>query len=391
MFRRNFLKTSGLLSLTPLVPQFVNKLAANTMPEKDQKILVVIEMNGGNDGINTVVPIKDENYARLRPKLALDPKRVLPINDEMALHFVMQKSKEQFDAGELSIINGVGYPNPNRSHFESLGVWHRGLRDSKRESGAGWLGKALDLALQPGAGKMDGYFVGTESIAASLVSRRAQIAALSRFSDLQLDPQIQPIASTNNQSDLATFVQRQITSSYATSRQIESVAKDTQSGGFPNSRLGQQMRMISQLIKSGSGARVYYTVQSGYDTHSRQANTHTQLLYVLSSAMMSFVDDLKKHKLDDRVVVMAFSEFGRRVKENDSVGTDHGTAGPVFLSGTPIQPGFIGKPTLLTDLEDGDLKTEFDFRQVYATLLDKWLGISSEKVLQEKFEHLDLF
>lgn len=107
--------------------------------------------------------------------------------------------------------------------------------------------------------------------------------------------------------------------------------------------------------------------------------------------MKSFVDDLKKHKLDDRVVVMAFSEFGRRVKENDSVGTDHGTAGPVFLSGTPIQPGFIGKPTLLTDLEDGDLKTEFDFRQVYATLLDKWLGISSEKVLQEKFEHLDLF
>ncbi len=390
MIRRNFLKTSGLLSLTPLVPGFVNRLAAQTKAETDQKILVVIEMNGGNDGINTIVPHKDPEYAKRRPKLKLDPAQLHKINDDMAFHSAMRRSKEQFDAGEFAIINGVGYPNPNRSHFASLEIWHRGLQDSKRESGAGWLGNALDLARDPNGTSMDGYFVGTRSVSAAMVSRRAQIAALSRFQDLKLDPSIQPIDS-QQQSDIASFVQRQTTNAFATSQQIESVTKQSASSGFAGDRLSQQMKLISQLIKSGSGARVYYTVQGGYDTHSVQTNTHANLLFSLSRAMKSFVDDLKTSGLDDRVVVMAFSEFGRRVNENVSLGTDHGTAGPVFLAGTKIKPGFIGKSTSLTDLKDGDLKSEFDFQQLYASLLDNWLGVSSEKVLQGKYKPLDLF
>ena len=308
----------------------------------------------------------------------------------MAFHSAMRRSKEQFDAGEFAIINGVGYPNPNRSHFASLEIWHRGLQDSKRESGAGWLGNALDLARDPNGTSMDGYFVGTRSVSAAMVSRRAQIAALSRFQDLKLDPSIQPIGS-QQQNDIASFVQRQTTNAFATSQQIESVTKQSASSDFAGDKLSQQMKLISQLIKSGSGARVYYTVQGGYDTHSVQTNTHANLLFSLSRAMKSFVDDLKRSELDDRVVVMAFSEFGRRVNENASLGTDHGTAGPVFLAGTKIKPGFIGKSTSLTDLEDGDLKSEFDFQQLYASLLDNWLGVSSEKVLQGKYEPLDLF
>ena len=390
MIRRNFLKTSGLLSLAPLVPTFVNRLATQTKAQTDQKILVVIEMNGGNDGINTIVPHKDAEYAKRRPKLKLDPARLHKINDDMAFHSAMRRSKEQFDAGEFAIINGVGYPNPNRSHFASLEIWHRGLQDSKRESGAGWLGNALDLARDPNGTSMDGYFVGTRSVSAAMVSRRAQIAALSRFQDLKLDPSIQPIGS-QQQSDIASFVQRQTTNAFATSQQIESVTKQSAASGFAGDRLSQQMKLISQLIKSGSGARVYYTVQGGYDTHSVQTNTHANLLFSLSRAMKSFVDDLKRSELDDRVVVMAFSEFGRRVNENASLGTDHGTAGPVFLAGTKIKPGFMGKSTSLTDLKDGDLKSEFDFQQLYASLLDNWLGVSSEKVLQGKYEPLDLF
>ena len=237
---------------------------------------------------------------------------------------------------------------------------------------------------------MDGYFVGTRSVSAAMVSRRAQIAALSRFQDLKLDPSIQPIGS-QQQNDIASFVQRQTTNAFATSQQIESVTKQSAASGFAGDRLSQQMKLISQLIKSGSGARVYYTVQGGYDTHSVQINTHANLLFSLSRAMKSFVDDLKRSELDDRVVVMAFSEFGRRVNENASLGTDHGTAGPVFLAGTKIKPGFMGKSTSLTDLKDGDLKSEFDFQQLYASLLDNWLGVSSEKVLQGKYEPLDLF
>ena len=390
MIRRNFLKTSGLLSLAPLVPTFVNRLATQTKAQTDQKILVVIEMNGGNDGINTIVPHKDAEYAKRRPKLKLDPAQLHKINDDMAFHSAMRRSKEQFDAGEFAIINGVGYPNPNRSHFASLEIWHRGLQDSKRESGAGWLGNALDLVRNPNGTSMDGYFVGTRSVSAAMVSRRAQIAALSRFQDLKLDPSIQPIGS-QQQSDIASFVQRQTTNAFATSQQIESVTKQSAASGFAGDRLSQQMKLISQLIKSGSGARVYYTVQGGYDTHSVQTNTHANLLFSLSRAMKSFVDDLKRSELDDRVVVMAFSEFGRRVNENASLGTDHGTAGPVFLAGTKIKPGFMGKSTSLTDLKDGDLKSEFDFQQLYASLLDNWLGVSSEKVLQGKYEPLDLF
>ena len=260
MIRRNFLKTSGLLSLAPLVPTFVNRLATQTKAQTDQKILVVIEMNGGNDGINTIVPHKDAEYAKRRPKLKLDPAQLHKINDDMAFHSAMRRSKEQFDAGEFAIINGVGYPNPNRSHFASLEIWHRGLQDSKRESGAGWLGNALDLARDPNGTSMDGYFVGTRSVSAAMVSRRAQIAALSRFQDLKLDPSIQPIGS-QQQSDIASFVQRQTTNAFATSQQIESVTKQSAASGFAGDRFSQQMKLISQLIKSGSGARVYYTVQ----------------------------------------------------------------------------------------------------------------------------------
>ncbi len=390
MIRRNFLKTSGLLSLASSVPLFVNRLAAQTQAKTDEKILVVIEMNGGNDGINTIVPHKDPEYARRRPKLKLDRKRLHRINDEMAFHPSMRRSKEQFDAGEFSVINGVGYPNPDRSHFASLEIWHRGLREGKRESGAGWLGSALDFARDPAAASMDGYFVGTQSVSAAMVSRRAQVAALSRIEDLKIDPAIKLIDNSAG-GDVAAFVQRQVTNAHATSRQIESVSKQTGSSGFSGDKLSQQMKLISQLIKSGSRARVYYTVQGGYDTHSVQLASHADLLFSLSRAIKSFVDDLKRDGLADRVVVVAFSEFGRRVSENNSIGTDHGTAGPVFLAGTKIKPGFHGAATSLTDLENDDLKHQFDFQQVYASLLNNWLGISSESILGEKFEALDLF
>lgn len=391
MYRRHFLKTSGLLSLTPLVPGFINKLAAATKAETEQKILVVIELNGGNDGINTLVPHQDDEYRKLRPKLALDASTLHKISDSMGLHASMRPGKELFDEGELTIVNGVGYPNPNRSHFESMEIWHRGLRDRKRESGEGWLGQAMDLARTDGQTDMDGYFVGREAVSPAMIGRRAQVAALSRFADLQLDPTITLDSSMADQGDIAEFVQRQVADSFKTARQLESAAKSIDSGeGFPASPLGQQMRLVSQLIKTGSAARVYYTVQGGYDTHSAQIYTHSNLLSELAWSMKVFVDDMKRSGLGDRVIVLAFSEFGRRVRENNSSGTDHGTAGPVFLAGSPVKAGLVGETTSLTDLEDDDLKMQYDFRRIYTTLLDRWLGIDSSLVLHDKFEHLEI-
>lgn len=390
MIRRKFIQTSGLLSLVPWVPRFVHQLSQTTRPKSDENILVVVEMNGGNDGINTLVPFRDDVYPRCRPTLKVQQDRLLGLSDEMGFHPAMRASKELFDDGELCVINGVGYPNPTRSHFESLEIWHRGIRKKGRESGAGWLGNALDISRSKDRVQMDGYFIGDQAVSQALVSRRAQIAALARFSDLKLNENIRLNEQQKTDvGDISSFVQRQLTNAYATSSQLTDVP-DTSTGGFPSSQLGQQMRLISQLIKGGSGARVYYTVQRGYDTHSIQANRHSELLSELSNATQSLVNELKKSELAERVIVLAFSEFGRRVNENASFGTDHGTAGPVFLAGSRINAGLIGKTTSLSDLVDGDLRTQFDFRQIYATLLDRWLKIDSEKVLDEKFEHLDL-
>ncbi len=391
MIRRDFLKTTGLVSLSPLVPGFVNELAASTRPEADQKILVVIELSGGNDGINTVVPFSDEAYGKHRKKLKLPTDRLHKLNDSVALNPSMRPAKELFDSNQLAIVQGVGYPNPNRSHFESMAIWHAGMREGRRTAGEGWLGAALDHSRRPNQNGMDGYFVGRQSVSPALVGRRAQVAALSRFADLKLNSAAEPIPSATAKSDISSFVQRQVTESYATARRIESVAKtQDKMESYPSSAVGRQMQLVSQLIKSGSAARVYYTTQGGYDTHSAQLNTHANLLYQFSTSLKAFVDDLKQHELDQQVVIMAFSEFGRRVAENGSLGTDHGTAGPIFLAGTTVSGGLHGRVPSLIDLDNGDLKTQFDFRQLYATLLDRWLEIPSVKVLGQEFELLPI-
>lgn len=391
MYRRNFLKTSGLLSLTPIVPGFVNQLSRQIEPNDDHRILVVIELSGGNDGINTLVPHDDEEYRKLRPQLAIETSSLHTIDDSMGLHGAMAACKELFDDGQLAIVNGVGYPNPNRSHFESMAIWHQGMCQKKRESGAGWLGQAMDLSRQAGQTSMDGYFVGRDSIPEAMTGRRAQVAALSRLEDLRLDHSIRALDQPDEREDITAFVQRQVTDSYQMAQQMEAEIKNSTTDGFPNSRLGQQMQLISRLIKSKSAAKVYYTRQGGYDTHATQLRQHANLLEELATSMKAFHDDMDHHGLNDRIVVMAFSEFGRRVAENGTLGTDHGTAGPVFLSGSPIRGGLLGNRTDLSDLQDGDLRMQFDFRRIYASLLDNWLEIDSGSVVLNKFEHLELF
>ena len=389
--RRTFLQQSALFSLTPLIPGFVAKTVAGEQAEVDQPILVVVEMNGGNDGLNTVVPHRQDGYRRNRPKLRLDPKQLLALDDNLGLNPVMQGFKELFDDGQLAVVGGVGYPNPNRSHFESMAIWHSAMDNGIRTDGSGWLGQSLDQARHRNQGDLDGWFIGSGTISPAMVGRRAQIATVARLQELRLaSPGLAQTASGLNDaasSDVAAFVGRTMASTFASVAQVDSIIKQSGSESrFPRTDLGQKLAIISRLIRSGSASRVFYAVQAGYDTHASQLNAHGTLLGELSTSIKALIDDLKTASLADRVVVLAFSEFGRRVQENSSQGTDHGTAGPVFIAGTKVKGGLFGQAPDLSDLESGDLKTSVDFRRVYASLLDGWLKIPSAKVLDQPFE-----
>ncbi len=398
--RRQFLQTSSLVSLSPCLPSMLGNAAYAASAEPDAKVLVVIQLDGGNDGINTVVPFGDDAYGRVRQKLRLETGKLHKLDDHVGLHPSMRAAKELFDDGRLTIVQGVGYPNPDRSHFRSMKIWQTARFDKEQHAGYGWLGRALDQRpLQKRASATtNAIYVGDGETPVSLWGRRSAAMSLSRAYDLKLQIELPPPRSSHSlqssRGDLHQFVSRQVLSAYAAADEFQRQQARTPKNGadsFPNTKLGKRLKLISQLLKSGSQARVFYTTQSGYDTHSAQLYTHARLLREFTDSVKAFLDDLRASRLDERVVVLAFSEFGRRVKENASQGTDHGTAGPVFLAGGPVSGGLIGDASNLSDLDGGDLKARFDFRQVYATILEKWLGVSSRGVLGSSFNALPIF
>jgi uncharacterized protein (DUF1501 family) len=393
--RRRFLKEASFVSLVPCVPGLLARAANAAGAQSDKRVLVVIQLDGGNDGLNTVVPYCDDEYGRNRQRLRLNLKDVHKLNDEISLHPRMQGAKKLFDRGELAIVQGVGYPNPNRSHFSSMRIWQTGRFDEQAHDEYGWLGRALDsVSTRSTSSGTSGIYIGEQETPVALWGRRSIALGLSRADDLKLDLELgreQPVNSPEAKETLDQFVTRHVLSAYcAADRFMESQAKSSSDAGYPNTELASHLRLISQLLKSGSQARVFYTAQPGYDTHSVQLSTHAELLQEFSDSLAAFLDDLRAAKLDDRVLILAFSEFGRRVKENDSQGTDHGAAGPVFLAGGRLQGGLLGTPPDLSDLDEGDLKAQFDFRQVYATILDQWLGTPSRPILGSQFEPLPL-
>ncbi len=396
--RRKFLQTGSLVSIGPLVPSMLVQAARAASAESDACVLVVIQLDGGNDGLNTVVPHGDDGYGRNRDQLRLDPAGLHRIDDHVGLHASMGAAKELYDEGQLTIVQGVGYPNPSRSHFQSMRIWQTAFVQDAQQDGYGWLGRTLDYSVRPSqdSAEADAIYVGEQETPTALWGRRSAAMSLSRAADLELrlDAAMASLPSSAAvEGSLNQFVSREALSAYATAgefAQHQARLPAGPGGGYPQTELGSRMRLISQLLHSGSQARVFYTAQTGYDTHSQQLFTHARLLREFSDALKAFVHDLQASKLDERVVVLAFSEFGRRVKENDSQGTDHGTAGPVFLAGRAVQGGLLGDHADLSQLEDGDLKVQIDFRQVYATILDKWLNVPSRDVLGASFDTLPI-
>jgi uncharacterized protein (DUF1501 family) len=395
--RRKFLKRSAFVSLSSLVPAFLARSVAAADAGPDDRTLVVIQLDGGNDGLNTVVPFADELYAKYRKELRINPAEVLKLDEAVGLHPQMKPAADLFQAGQLAIVQGVGYPNPNRSHFESMAIWHHARLAADDHDGIGWLGRTADAWSQPGATSTGSIYVGTEAPAVALRGRRAAALSLENENDLKLSPTVQPISalakSANDQpaGELSAFVHRAVDQSYSAAKRFSETPTAQAGGndGYPTTKLGQKLRLISKLVKLDGGTRLFYASQTGYDTHSTQAFTHAQLLREFAAALKAFLDDLAAARLDERVVVLAFSEFGRRVDENASAGTDHGAAGPVFLAGAPVRGGVLNPHPSLSDLDREDLKMHVDFREVYAALLERWLKVDSASILGGMFTPFD--
>ena len=407
--RRSFLKASSLFASAPTIPSFLAQTARATREERDARILVVVQLDGGNDGINTVVPLADEGYAKHRKVLRLVQDSLIKVNDSVGLHPSLGQFGKLLEAGQLAIAQGVSYPNPNRSHFQSMATWHSARLDPEEHGSVGWLGRALDQETHRGK-ISSSLLVGSGTVPVALRGRRSIASSLERPEEFLLsstaevrkligeETESTPLPSNaapgKSEGNLAAFVERSILDAYATSDRVAEVTRTIDTGAiYPESRLGNHLQTVARLIKAGFGTRIYYTVQPGYDTHSQQLRTHGDLLFHLGAALKSFLDDLAAHKLAERVAILVFSEFGRSVAENGSAGTDHGTSGPVFLAGPGIKPGVVGKTPSLLDLDPkhGDLRTHIDFRQVYAAVLEDWLGLRCDEALGGRFEKVELF
>ena len=403
--RRSFLKatlgSAGLVSLAPFVPQFLLSASARAAERNGETVLVVIQLSGGNDGLNTVIPYNDDAYRRGRPSLGIGAERVLKIDDYVGLHPSMKGMSALLEDGKLGIVQGVGYPNPDRSHFSSMDIWHtaRPQKDAAATHRAtGWLGRLLDAQGQSkgAAGDVPGLHLGSGRLPLALVGgsvRAASIGALDGFKlndggkpDVRRAIESAAAARRDDADDLLGFLHNGTTAALRSSKHVQdALGSYKTSAEYPETGLAQRLKTVARLIDAGLKTRIYYVELDGFDTHANQGNVHANLLAELSDAVAAFVKDLDEHGHGRRVLTMTFSEFGRRVRENASQGTDHGAAAPMFVAGGAVKPGLIGKQPSLTDLDEDDLKFTTDFRGVYAAVLKDWLGVPGETVLGHAF------
>lgn len=430
--RREFLRRTVLTSaLSWTVPTFLantfTALQADAADKstqiatgRDSTILVILQMAGGNDGINTVIPFGSDEYYKARPRIGIAAKEILKLNDFVGLHPSLTGFKNLYDAGELSVVQGVGYPNPNRSHFRSTEIWQT-ASDSNKVEKYGWLGRYFDNAC-----------AGCDPTVAVNVGRRASQAFNAktptgvsvenpqnyRFisSDGSGGPadkmdqafrELNEDAVENSGGSIAAidgpaarptgsvldFLERTALDAQVSSDEIRAISSRTENKAtYPSSQLGNSLKLVAKLIGGGLPTRIFYVSQGGYDTHTNQVPTQARLLKDLGDSVKSFCDDLKAQGNMDRVLLMTFSEFGRRVSDNASAGTDHGAAAPMFVVGNRLEAGLLGRyPSLApADLFEGDIKFAVDFRTVYAAVLENWLKTKSDPILGRKFEPLGL-
>jgi uncharacterized protein (DUF1501 family) len=418
-FTRRSLLGAGLsmVSAAATVPGFISRagvaMADTTMRVSSQagvpeeRVLVVVQLSGGNDGLNTLVPAAQSAYHRARGDLAIGERDVLSLpaslpgaDTGVGLHPNLRPIGELMQAGRAAVVQGVGYPNPNRSHFVSMDIWHTASPEKQGNTGRGWIGRAFDAAGQD-AGGMACVSLGKEAPLATLGEHTRAVSfddadtfrwsgadlhpAVAQAYDAAIDTPLHTGTPTDLDDDPLAFVQRTALDARAASEKVRRAVAGRAEVSFPGSGLGRQLEMVSKMIRAGLPTRVYYVNHGGFDTHAGQRYAHPNLLRQFADAMAAFEAALDRSGDAKRVVSLAFSEFGRRVQANGSGGTDHGVAGPVFLFGDAVKPGLWGEHPSLTDLDNGDLKHAIDFRSVYADVLGNWLELNDAAALGRRF------
>jgi len=422
--RRDFLRAglgaSAMMSLGPIRPGFLvrSAMAASCPPHDRDTVLVVVQLSGGNDGLNTVVPYADDEYARNRATLHLPTRDLHKIDSLLAFHPRMAAFLRLYKEGHLSVVQGVGHAHPDQSHEREMRTWH--TADPERPGRqTGWLGRVVEQAWSPTEPDTAAVFVGPIGRPFALNAENVVVLSIHSIQDLILRrpssvaptlshdaPRTPRDAGVSPETDdlLLQFLRQSTLDAYAKSARIEAIARaaatrpgSLESGSivYPPFGLAENLRTIAQLIRADVGIRIFFAELSGggiggFDNHANQLGNHCALLHQLAESVAAFVDDLKQDKLLDRVLLMTFSEFGRTVQENGRRGTDHGAAAPMFMAGGKLKGGLVGPHPSLTDLDNGGLKFHTDFRQVYATVLDRWLGFDSTAVLGQHFEPLDI-
>jgi uncharacterized protein (DUF1501 family) len=384
-------------------------LSAMGMPAAPaDKILVLVEFGGGNDGLNTVVPHMDPAYQKLRPKIGVRKGDVVQIDGNLGLHPRLKPLMEMYEKGHLAVVTGVGYPNPNYSHFESSDIWQLADPAHQLKDRVGWVARYFNedghLKTNPLSGlTLTGNMplaFNAEDIAASVYVQNQEDPFTSTNKDKEYQARLAARRTIYSQGTVANnhldFIRKVGQHAYTNTTEIRAALanydkKANKAAKYPQyNYLAESLESVAKLIVGGLPTRVYYVSIGGFDTHANQPGQHGNLLGGIAESVVAFFKDLESQGRDKDVILMSFSEFGRRAEENDSAGTDHGTASVMFVAGGAVKGGVHGAYPSLTDLKDGDLKFTTDFRRVYANVLDGWLGSNSEKVLGGKYEHLGL-
>ena len=390
--RKEFLQIGSLATATMMLPKFLKAFEQKNMVPTGNKVVVVIQFSGGNDGLNTVVPISNDIYYRERPRLGITKDKALNLTTDVGLNPALEAFRELYDDGSLAILNSVGYPNPDRSHFRSMDIWHSASASNEYVH-TGWLGRYLDAQCK-GCDKpthaleiddvLSLALKGNEKTGLAFTDpRRLYSSSNERFyKDIN--------AAHHPTEETVDYLYKTMSETLSSADYIYQQSKlHPTAHTYPNTEMGKNLKTISSLIMSNINTKVYYVSLGSFDTHVNQEAQQKRLFTELNDAIKAFTTDLKKNNRFDDVLMMTFSEFGRRVSQNASNGTDHGTANNMFfISGGLKQKGVLNDMPNLTDLNDGDLKHKVDFQNVYATVLNKWLGSDDKKILGKQYDYL---
>lgn len=395
MDRRSFIQKSAFASGMLLVPSFLKGMEFISLDQLSGfRNVIVIQLSGGNDGLNTVIPYGNDIYYNLRPQIGKTVSEILTLNDQLGLNGSCKELKELFDQGELTVINNVGYPNPNRSHFRSTDIWQTASA-SEEYLKTGWIGRYLDANCQ------NPYEAIEHDSSLSLVMKGIDKKGIAVTDPKQLfqstrEKYFKSVVE-NTQANLLNednqgYLYKTMLETYSSAEYIFERSKIYHSNyAYPTTPFGKNLKGIADMIVSGLKTRMFYTSLGGFDTHVNQVIAQDRLLKMYSEGIGALVEDLKKNDRFKDTLILTFSEFGRRAGENASKGTDHGSANTVFVIGGSLKQAgiFNDAPDLSSLDENGDIKFTVDFRSIYATILNNWLGVSDQQILNHPFERLN--